>query len=152
MKLIENSSAYVAAGSALFAFSVLEIGSSLGRLVVLPNSNDLDRTIFYALLGLLIFAALSSLGLLLRIRAAYFGAVLSSLSLLGHAIFRMITVVPVTAQPGFGVLQSTAAPMLTKAAILLITAALLGSKSVRGMFVVIKGEHGEGGKASPATS
>lgn len=143
MKLIENSSVYVAAGSALLVFSVIQIGTLLGRLVVWANTNDSDRNIFYALLAVSIFAVLSSLGVLLRRRAAYFGAVFACLVFLGFTILDVTTEVAASSHLRYGVLRSTTAPLVAKSVILLTTMALLGSKSVRQVFVATKGEQDE---------
>ena len=143
MKPIEHSRARIAAGSALLVFSVLEIGSSLGKLVVLPNTDNDDRVIFFALLAVSSFAAIASLGMFFRFRAAYLGAVVACLILLGYTIFGIFTVVAVSSHYGYGVVQFTTPSIVAKFVILFTTTILFISKSARRVIGTSEVEQGE---------
>ena len=152
MKPIDRNAFYLIPATTLTFVCFFGITNALSSATLSGISEAANRAPFFASLVLTVIACASGLGLIFRIRIAYPVSVVATTFLLGLAMHQLVGLSQRAPKMDQSVSSSLLAASAVHIFVLIGILIMLSLGPTRERCFPSNSEHGEGGKASPATS
>ena len=152
MKSIDRNSFYLIPATTLTVVCFYAITNALSPVTLSTISEFPNQPSFFGYLVFSVIACASGLGLIFRIRTAYPVSVGATMVLLGFAILQFVEILQGLPKMDQTVSSSLLAGIAVHIFVLIGILIMLSLGPTRERCFPTNSEHGEGGKASPATS